>query len=96
MINSRRKGYIGEHNLEKILNEKGLKVKRVPLSGADKFITRKKLNSLFYDVLKDFKIAFFKEDRKKYFVVLDLDYFIKLIKGGDYVERKLSRRKQIL
>lgn len=93
---SRNKGYRGEHNLQKILNKKGIKAKRIPLSGADDYVKgdidlidldikaevklRKTINSIFYDVLEKNKVGFFKADRKPYFVVMDLDFFCELIK----------------
>lgn len=95
-MNSKRKGYLGEHNLEKVLKEKGIQAIRIPLSGADKFQkgdiyikdiglvcevkTRKKLNSIFYEVLQKNDVGFFKENYKDYFVVMKLDYFVNLIK----------------
>lgn len=33
MVKARNKGYRGEHELEKMLNEAGLKSKRIPMSG---------------------------------------------------------------
>lgn len=107
MVNSRRKGYINEHNLEKLLNLKGIKAIRIPLSGADKFQkgdillkdldlicevkVRKKLNKIFYDVLKKNEVAFFKQDFKEYFVVCTLDFFCSLV--SHLVETTKRRKK---
>lgn len=95
MVNSKRKGYINEHNLEKLLNSRGIRAVRIPLSGADKFQkgdilledfdlvcevkVRKKLNSIFYETLKKNEVAFFRQNRKEYFVVSRLDFFLELL-----------------
>ena len=89
----KRKGYRGENEVERLLKAQGIEAKRVPLSGADSFQKgdillepgvsaevkrRKRINSLFYDVLQEFNIAFVRADRRPWIVLMDFDFFCSL------------------
>ena len=92
----RNKGYRGEYNLVRKLREAGLEVERVPLSGATNFkkgdivvedLTgevklRKNGFKMLYDWLEGNDFLAVKADRKEYLVVIPLELFIKLLKGG--------------
>ena len=92
---SRDKGYRGERNLVKLLNEAGIEARRIPLSGAtwmkgDLVIVnmkaevkvRKEGFKRIYDWLSGNDLLFLKADRKDYLVVMRLDLFEKILKGG--------------
>lgn len=92
---SRDKGYRGERNLVKLLNEAGIKAKRIPLSGAtwmkgDLVIenmkaevkVRKEGFKRIYDWLSGNDLLFLKADRKDYLVVMRLNLFERILKGG--------------
>jgi len=89
----KRKGYRGENELENLLKEYGIKCKRIPLSGADKFQKgdlllepnipaevkrRRRISRLFYDALSQCPIAFIRADRKPWLVMMDLEFFVRL------------------
>ena len=92
----RSKGYRGEYFLVKKLREAGLEAERVPLSGATGFkkgdivvegLTgevklRKNGFKMLYDWLDGNDFLKVKADRKEYLVVIPLELFIKLLKGG--------------
>ena len=92
----RNKGYRGEYNLVRKLREAGLEAERVPLSGATDFkkgdivvegLTgevklRKNGFKMLYDWLEGNDFLAVKADRKEYLVVISLELFIKLLKGG--------------
>ncbi|HEW92324.1 MAG TPA: hypothetical protein ENF81_07260 [Thermotogaceae bacterium] len=96
----RRKGYRGEYNLVKKLKKMGLDARRVPLSGsAEGFkgdvivegmtgevkVRRHSFKKL-YEWLENRDLLFVKMDRKPYLVVMNLETFSKLLKGGEESE----------
>ena len=92
----KRKGYRGEHNLEKLLKTAGLNAERVPLSGATKFAKgdvvveglvgevkwRKDGFKQIYKYFEGKDLLFIKADRKPYLVVMRLEEFIELLRGA--------------
>lgn len=99
----RVKGYRGEYNLVKKLNEANIKALRVPLSGQTEFKKgdiviedkytgevkwRKEGFKEIYKWLENNDFLFLKADRKPYLVVMKLELFIKLMRGvADELER---------
>ena len=92
---SRDKGYRGEYNLMKKLQEAGIEAYRVPLSGATKHFkhdlivsgepaeVKVRANGFkeIYKWLEGVKYLFIKRDRDKYLVVMRLDDFIRFSKA---------------
>lgn len=93
---SRDKGYRGEHNLESLLNDNGIKAVRVPLSGATQFQKgdliiegkyicevklRKDAYAKLYEWLEGNDFLFYKSDRKEALAIMPISMFIKLFKG---------------
>lgn len=93
----RDKGNRVEREIVKYLKENGLQAKRVPLSGAadgfkgDILIgnlkaevkARKDGFKQIYNWLEDNDVLFLKANRKKVLAVIDIDFFIKLLKESD-------------
>lgn len=89
----RRKGYRGEHNLVKLLQQHGIDAKRVPLSGATSFAkgdiiiddlvaevkVRKNGFKQIYKWIEGKDLLFLKADYRTMLVVMDLDKFIELL-----------------
>lgn len=92
---SRSKGYRGEYELVCLLRREGITALRVPLSGSTDFqkgdvivaggVGEVKLRrngfKEIYKWLNDRDWLFLKADRCPYLVVMQLDKFIKLVKG---------------
>ncbi|OOC42175.1 hypothetical protein [Thermosipho sp. 1074] len=88
----RVKGYRGEYNLVKSLQEAGIDAKRIPLSGSvngfkgdvvveglvGEVKVRKDGFKRLYQWLENKDLLFLKADRKAYLVVLRIDDFIDL------------------
>jgi len=91
----KRKGYMGEHEIEKILQKEGIYCIRVPMSGSiwswkgdidflnglkGEVKRRKKINRLLYDMLLEADYGFIRGDNKPWLVVMELSEFVELYK----------------
>jgi Holliday junction resolvase len=99
----RDKGYRGEHNLVRLLQQHGIDAKRVPLSGATSFAkgdiiiddlvaevkVRKDGFKQIYKWIEGKDLLFIKADRKDYLVVMNVEMLIKLL---EQYQMKRKRR----
>jgi len=92
-----RKGYRGEYQLKRLLQDAGIDCQRIPLSGASAFTPSCDLligedqaevkirgNGFkkLYDWLAGNQYLFVKADRRPYLVVMTLDSFIEMVNKG--------------
>ena len=90
---SKTKGYRGEAEIVKKLQDRGVNCIRVPMSGSiwswkgdidflngikGEVKRRKKINRLFYDMLEEATYGFIRGDNKPWLVVMELEDFVEL------------------
>lgn len=92
-LSARKKGYRAEYSITKMLNERGINAKRIPLSGATNYqkgdinveghIAEVKARSSLgvWQWFKDVDFLFLKADYKDTLVVMDFDMFVEMYKA---------------
>ena len=92
----KRKGYLGEAEIVKKLQDRGVNCMRVPMSGAiwswkgdidffngikGEVKRRKRINKLFYEMLLNAHFGFIRADNEDWLVVMGLDEFAEMYKA---------------